>query len=304
MTDAGPARPDVGPARPDPGPARPDPGPARPDPGPARPDPGPARPDGARIAHGLSRALRRPWQLHQANRWAIDAFAARYAAAHGLAYSEEGETPGGSLLLAAAESARSHSFMRGALGGGPEGLLLYAERLADTRKNIHTGWTVARYALPEARELTAGLACVPRLTPAWGGRVVLASALPDQLTATRTGDRAFDDRHEIGIEHEDDQAAVRALFDEAFSSWLSDLPFGRHGEAALRFELCRDVLSVWLREKQRTTATLDGFCAHARHVCEHVKAVASATVPATPNRPPGHPPGRSSDRPPDRSSGP
>ncbi len=257
-------------------------------------DDGPARPDGARIAHGLSRALRHPWKLNQANRWAIDAFAARYAADHGLAYSEEGETPGGSLLLAAAESARSHSFMRGPLGGGPDGLLLYAERLADTRKNIHTGWTVARYALPEARELTAGLACVPRLTPAWGGRVVLGSALPDQLTPTTTGDRAFDDRHEVGIEHEDDQAAVVALFDEEFSRWLSELPFGRHGEGALRFELRRDVLSVWLREKQRTTETLDAFCAHARHVCEHVGTVASAAVASTPVTPPDHPPDRSS----------
>ena len=230
--------------------------------------------DGARLTHGLGRALRRPWRLHQANRWAIDAFAARYAADHGLAYSEQGDTPGGSLFLAAVAPARSHSFMRGALGGGPEGLALFAERLADSRKNIYTGWTVARYAVPEARELAAGLACVPRLTPAWGGRVTLGSVLPDQLTPTTTGDASFDDRHEVGIEHESDQTAVGALLDPAFMAWLSGLPFGRHGEAALRFELRRDVLSVWLRDKQRTTAGLDAFCAHARHVREHVGAVA------------------------------
>ena len=174
------------------------------------------------------------------------------------------------------EPERSHSFLRGSLGGGPEGMLFFVERVADARKNIYQGWTVARYAIGEARELTVGLACVPRLSPAWGGRVTLGSVLPDQLAPTPVGDERFDDRHEVGIEHPDDAVILPALFDPAFTQWLDGLPFGRHGEAALRFELRRDVLCVWVRDKQRSVATLDAFCAHAAHVAGHVRAIAAA----------------------------
>lgn len=235
--------------------------------------------DRARLTEGLARAARRPWRLDQSRRWSIDAFARRYAQARGLHYEEWRDTPGGALWLAGLEATRSHSFISGALGGGPEGLMFFAERVVDARKNLYQGWTVARYALPAARRLTDGLSCVPRLTPAWRGRVHLGSVLPDELTPVRVGDARFDERHEVGLAYTGDEEIFPDLFSSGFSEWLDALPFGRHGEAMLRFELRRDVLCVWLREKQHTEAALDAFCANAARVAAHVTAVAAAREP-------------------------
>lgn len=232
--------------------------------------------DRARLSEGLARAALRPWRLDQSRRWSIDAFARRYADAHGLHYEQSRDTPGGALWLAGLERSRSHSFMSGPLGGGADGLMFFAERVVDARKRIYQGWTIARYVLPAARRLTDGLSCVPRLTPAWRGRVHLGSVLPDELTPVPVGDRRFDERHEVGLRHTGDEEILPALFAPPFAEWLDALPFGRHGEAMLRFELRRDVLCVWLREKQRTEAALDAFCANAARVAAHVTAVAHA----------------------------
>ena len=165
--------------------------------------------------------------------------------------------------------------MRGPIGG-VDGLLLYVERqVTASRRELLQGWTVARFAIAPARELAHGLVCVPRLTAAWGGRVKLPSALPAELHAVGVGEAGFDRRHELGIVEHADTDAVRVLFTPEFIAWLDGLPFGRHGEASVRFELRRDVLCVYVRDKQRTAATLDAFCARAAHIAEHVRATAS-----------------------------
>jgi hypothetical protein len=203
---------------------------------------------------------------------AVEAFARRYAADHGLAYAETGTMPGGSSFLASADPARSHSFMRGPIAGGPEGLLLFTERVVDARRGIFQGWTATRIAVPTAREVVDGLACVPRLTPAWGGRVQLGSVLPEDLTPAAVDEGELDARYEVGVAGQRDRPALDALFSAEFIAWLQEMPFGRHGEASIRFELRRDVLCVYVREKQDTTGELDAFCERAAHIARHIEA--------------------------------
>jgi len=79
--------------------------------------------DRARVGDGLRRAIVRPWQLTRAQRWSIEAFAERYAQARGLAHQVTAEMPRGTWFLSSLQASRSHSFMRGRLAGGPDGLL-------------------------------------------------------------------------------------------------------------------------------------------------------------------------------------
>jgi hypothetical protein len=228
--------------------------------------------DRARLGQGLGRALRRPWKLTQAARLSIDAFAERYAQSRGLGYEATGEMPRDTWFLAAAWAPKSHSFLRGRLAGGADGVAFYAERLLHTsRGSMSEGWTAARYEIPAARDLAEGIACVPRQGPLWGGRLWLASALPGELTAVAVGDPGFDGTYEVGVVSDGDQASLRALFTGDFISWMGGLPFGKLGNDATRFEVRAGVLCVYAKGKRGTTQALDEFCARAARIAAQVQ---------------------------------
>ena len=213
--------------------------------------------DHARRSEGLKRALRRPWKLTDAARMSADAFAERYAHSRGLSYEITAGTPRGTWFLGAVWAKRSHSFLRGRLAGGADGLLFYPEKLVGGgRVAVREGWTAARYEVPTARELAQGIACVPRLGPIWGGRVKLVSAIPPGLAVTTTGDAGFDGTYEVGVASDHDRAGVSALFDADFTAWMRGLPFGKLGEQSTRIELCAGVLCVYTKGMLTTAEEL------------------------------------------------
>jgi hypothetical protein len=121
---------------------------------------------------------------------------------------------------------RSHSFMRGSLEGGPPGLLRYAERvLRAGRGRARQSWTVACHDLAEVGGPAAGIACVPRQNPLWGGRLKLVSILPRELTPVAVGDAKFDQSYEVGIVGNGDRTSIPAVFTADFTAWMCELPF-------------------------------------------------------------------------------
>jgi tRNA pseudouridine synthase C len=236
--------------------------------------------DHARLSEGLGRAVLRPWKLTQATRLGIDAFAERYAGSRGLAYDVKGETPSDTWLLAGVMPSKSHSFMRGSLGGGADGLLFYVETAisAGGRGTLMEGWTAAHYELPVARELAEGIACVPKPGSGWGGRVHFASALPGEMTAITIGDGSFDALYDVGIVAERDEPGARTLLTGDFTAWMTGLPLGKLGDDATRFQLHTGALCVFTKGKLKTTQTLDGFCEHAARVAADVQRAAASAV--------------------------
>jgi hypothetical protein len=109
--------------------------------------------DQASLRDGLSRALRRPWQLTDLARMSVDAFAERYARDRHLTHELTGTTPDGPWFLGSIYPKRSHSFMRGPLAGGPQGLLWYAEKVLSAGRG-RLGADSTRF------EVRAGILCV------------------------------------------------------------------------------------------------------------------------------------------------
>jgi hypothetical protein len=238
--------------------------------------------DQASLRDGLSRALRHPWQLTDMVRMSVDAFAERYARDRQLTYQLTGTTPGGPWFLASIYPKRSHSFMRGPLAGGPQGLLWYAEKvLSAGRGRARQSWTVACYDLAEVGGSAAGIACVPRQNPLWGGRLKLVSILPRDLTSVAAGDARFDRGYEVGIVGNSDRASMAALFTADFTAWMCELPFGKLGADSTRFEIRAGILCVYTRGAQRTTQALDAFCQRAARIAVQVQRTSR----------PGPPPG-------------
>jgi hypothetical protein len=228
--------------------------------------------DHARLSDGFKGALRRPWKLTDAMRMSVDAFAERYAQSRGLTYEITADTPRDTWFLGVVWAKRSHSFMRGRLAGGADGLLLYPEKLVrGGRAAVREGWTAARYEIPAAHDLAQGIACVPRQGPIWGGRVKLVSALPRGLTVVAVGDAGFDGTYEVGVVGERDRAAVQALFTAEFTAWMCELPFGKLGEQSTRFELRAGALCVYTKGTLRTAQTLDAFCGRAARIAAQVQ---------------------------------
>ncbi len=233
--------------------------------------------DQARLGEGLSQALRHPWKLTDAMRMSVDAFAERYALSRQLTYELTGETPGDLWFLTTIYPKRSHSFMRGRLGGGAQGLLWYAEKvLRSGRGTSRESWTVARYDIPSATRLAAGIACVPRQNPLRGGRLKLVSVLPRGLISVTVGDAQFDQTYEIGIVSDRDRPGVQALFTADFTAWMCELPVGKLGADATRFEMHADALCVYTKGAQRTTQTLDAFCQRAARIAAQIQRTSRA----------------------------
>ncbi len=238
--------------------------------------------DQARLGEGLSQALRHPWKLTDAMRMSVDAFAERYAQSRQLTYELTGETPGDLWFLATIYPKRSHSFMRGRLAGGAEGLLWYAEKvLRSGRGTARESWTVARYDIPSATGPAAGVVCVPRQNPLWGGRLKLVSVLPRGLISVTVGDAQFDQTYEIGIVSDNDRTSAQALFTADFTAWMGELPVGKLGADSTRFEMHAGALCVYTKGAQRTTQTLDAFCQRAARIAAQIQR----TSPAGPSAP-------------------
>jgi hypothetical protein len=228
--------------------------------------------DQASLRDGVGRALRRPWQLTDIARMSVDAFAERYARSRQLTYELNGTTPGGSWFLSSIYPKRSHSFMRGPLAGGPQGLLWYAEKvLRAGRGRARQSWTVVCYDLAAPGGSAAGIACVPRQNPLWGGRLKLVSILPRELTPVAVGDAKFDQSYEVGIVGDTEQASISGLFTADFTAWMCELPFGKFGADSTRFEVRAGTLCVYTRGAQRTTQTLDAFCQRAARIAAQVQ---------------------------------
>jgi hypothetical protein len=228
--------------------------------------------DSASTLEGLGRALHNPLKLNQASRLAIDAFAQRYASSRDLTYEPTGETPPATWFLETVVPARSHSFLRGRIGGGADGRLLYAERpRAAGRGRVMDGWTVALYEIPDATRLAYGLACLWRPGAVWVGRVQLASPLPEGLIELALNDPTLDERYRVAVRTEGDRSGLEALFTPDFVAWMKHLPWEKTGGTVTRFELRNGALCVYVREKLKTAETLDGFAERAAHIAACVQ---------------------------------
>jgi hypothetical protein len=232
-------------------------------------------PDRARFLQGLGRALRRPWRLNEASRLSLDSLAQRYAADRGLGHQPAGNTPPATWFLETVVPAKSHSFLCGALGGGVEGVLFYAERAIPVKRGqVMEGWTVALYELPRAATLAYGVACLFRPRPAWGGRRPLAVEAPRGLTEVAL-DETLDDGFLVAVTG-DDREALGGLFTAEFISWINGLPRQSTGAGVTRFELRNGLLCVYAKPKARTAASLDAFGQRAAHIAGRVIEAAGA----------------------------
>jgi hypothetical protein len=233
-------------------------------------------PDRARFLEGLGRALRTPWRLNEATRLSLDRLAQRYAAQRGLIHQTAGETPPRTWFLETVTPAKSHSFMRGPLGGGAEGVLFYAERAIPVKRgHVMEGWTVALYELPGAATLAYGIACLFRPGVARGGRRPLEVTAPRGLIEVSAGDATLHDRYLVAM-REDEQEAVARLFTSEFIAWITVLPWQGTGADVTRFELRNGVLCVYARPKARTAAALDAFAERAAHIAARIIEAAEA----------------------------
>jgi hypothetical protein len=232
-------------------------------------------PDRARFLQGLGRALRRPWRLNEATRLSLDSLAQRYAAERGLGHLPAGETPPATWFLETVVPAKSHSFLRGALGGGVDGVLFYAERAIPVKRGqVMEGWTVALYQVPEAATLAYGIACLFRPGIARSGRRPLAVEAPRGLTEVAL-DATLDERFLVAVA-DDDREALARLFTAEFIAWLGGLPWQPTGAEVTRFELRNGMLCVYTKPKARTAQALDAFGGRAAHIAARVIAAAGA----------------------------
>ena len=163
--------------------------------------------------------------------------------------------------------------MRGALAGGPTGLLFYGEHAAHTSRGyIMEGRTVALYEASGAGELGQGLACVPRYPPLLGGRVKLGSAVPGDLTAaTAIGDASFQERYAVGAAGTLDPEPVRRLFSPDFVAWLNEIALDTKADDLTRFEILGEALCVYIASSLKTAQLVDTFCASAAHIASQVE---------------------------------
>jgi hypothetical protein len=226
--------------------------------------------DSARFLEGLGRALHTPWRLNEATRLSLDSLAQRYAAQRGLTHQPVGETPPRTWFLETVTPAKSHSFMRGALGGGTEGVLFYAERAVPVKRgHVMEGWTVALYDVPAAATLAYGIVCLFRPGVARGGRRPLEVTAPRGLIEVSAGDATLHDRYLVAV-REDEQDAVAGLFTPEFIAWITALPWQGTGVEVMRFELRNGVLCVYARPKARTAVALDAFCGRAAQIAANI----------------------------------
>jgi hypothetical protein len=233
-------------------------------------------PDRARFLEGLGRALRTPWRLNQATRLSLDSLTQRYAAERGLVHQPVGETPPRTWFLETVAPAKSHSFLRGPLGGGTEGVLFYAERAIPVKRGqVMEGWTVALYQLPAAATLAYGVACLFRPGVVRRGRRPLEVAAPRGLIEVSLGDATLHERYLVAL-REDDQAAAPRLFTAEFLAWITALPWHGTGAEVTRFELRNGVLCVYAKPKARTAAALDAFSGRAAHIAARITEAAEA----------------------------
>jgi hypothetical protein len=225
--------------------------------------------DRARFLEGLGRALRRPWRLNEATRLSLDSLAQRYAAGRGLGHHPGGETPPATWFLETVAPAKSHSFLRGALGGGVEGVLFYAERAIPVKRGqLMEGWTVALYDVPQAPTLGYGIACLFRPGAGKGGRRPLPVEAPRGLIPVAL-DATLDERFLVAVA-EDGREALARLFTAEFIAWLNRLPWQPTGAEVTRFELRSGRLCVYTKRKARTAAALDTFGARAGLIAARV----------------------------------
>ncbi|HEX3831721.1 MAG TPA: hypothetical protein VHW04_07100 [Solirubrobacteraceae bacterium] len=232
-------------------------------------------PDRAHFLQGLGRALRRPWRLNEATRLSLDSLAQRYAAERRLGHLPAGETPPATWFLETVVPAKSHSFLRGALGGGVEGVLFYAERAIPVKRGqVMEGWTVALYQMPPAATLAYGIACLFRPGIAWRGRRPLAVEAPRGLTEVGL-DATLDERFLVAVA-DDDREALARLFTAEFIAWLDGLPWQPTGAGVTRFELRNGMLCVYTKPKARTATDLDAFGGRAAHIAARVIEAAGA----------------------------
>ena len=232
-------------------------------------------PDRARFLEGLGRALRRPWRLNEVTRLSLDSLTQRYAAERGLGHQPAGETPPATWFLETVVPAKSHSFLRGALGGGVEGVLFYAERAIPVKRGqLMEGWTVALYQVPQAATLGYGIACLFRPGAGTGARRPVAVEAPRGLTEVAL-DATLDERFLVAAA-DDDRESLARLFTTEFIAWLNGLPWQETGAQVTRFELRNGRLCVYAKPKARTAMALDAFGGRAALIAARIIEAAGA----------------------------
>jgi hypothetical protein len=233
-------------------------------------------PDCARVLQGLGRALRTPWRLNEATRLSLDSLAQRYAAERGLVHHAAGETPPRTWFLETVVPAKSHSFLRGPLGGGTDGVLFYAERAIPVKRGqVMEGWTVALYDMPQAPALAYGIAFLFRPGAAWGGRRPLSVEAPRGLNEVSLGEATLHEHFLVAVT-DDDRPAIARLFTPEFISWINALPWRPTGAEVTRFELRNGLLCVYAKPKARTAAALDALAERAAHIAARVLEASGA----------------------------
>src|SRR5947209_12694725 len=180
--------------------------------------------DRASLAEGLRLAVGRSGRLGHARRLSVDAFAERYAAEHGLDFAPTGELAQTTRFTGAVITDSAHGFIRGPIGGGPDGALLYCERAPLIRHgSIIEGWTAALYGMDRLEQLAAELECRWRPPPRFGrGEGELPP--PEGLREVQVGDEEFQLRYSVAVGGPRGESAAERLFTPEFVRWLTEQP--------------------------------------------------------------------------------
>jgi hypothetical protein len=225
-----------------------------------------------------------PWAVDPApelTRPALEGLARRYASRRGLASGPEG-TPSWRdprpWFLSSLDVTRSFGLMQGAIGGGPEGELWYAEDAVRGSGGSRERWLVARYEIARARR-AGGIACAVRRKHNLAVLGLLQDGpLPRGLIEAPAGDELFDQRYMIGTAGGDlvdgGQPWADRVFTADFTGWLLAQPYGEHGADATCFQLQGGVVCVYAAGWPGTAEELDAFCGRAARIAAQLERVA------------------------------
>jgi hypothetical protein len=172
--------------------------------------------DRPRLLEGLPQVVRRPFSRRGALRYGTAAFAERYAEARGQHLEPTGETPRGTWALDHLVDSRSHSFMKGPIAEGLNGMTFFGEAAVSTGGgSLWEGRTLVVCPLGTVRALETGMACIWRVT-----RVRFTSH--EGLTVVDVGDARFAGRFSVTLADPEATTAAAAFAAAlTFEVWLA-----------------------------------------------------------------------------------
>ena len=215
------------------------------------------------------------------SRPALEELARRYAAGRGLTWVG-GSGPAwrdpGPWFLSSLDVTRSFGLVQGAIGGGLDGELWYAEGAVRGPGGSRAPWIVARYEIGGTRHGGA-ISCTVRRRHLAVLGLHQDGPLPRGLVEVPTGDEQFDQRYVVGLAGGDLADAGRPwagqLFSAEFTGWMLGEPFGEHGAEATCFQLQGGLACVYAAGWPGTADELDAFCGRAARIATEVSRVSA-----------------------------